>query len=207
MSVPLRASSDLGLSWSQVHNLARFISVAKFRPLIWRNTHPYIIADRLEEATDPELLRQDVRCDRSVILYGYNRGTYMRPGQTIHFAGVGDFTMADITVLDDPCPLPNKSTDKQKRRTLKAAEKTIYAPMCDVSGILFDKDATYIDIPDKHIVFSKPSMLFPGRPPALSLSLFLSLSLSLSSVIMPNRLQAGARLKPTAVCVCVCVCV
>ena len=34
--------------------------------------------------------------------------------------------------------------------------------MSDVSGILFDKDATYIDIPDKHIVFSKPSMLFPS---------------------------------------------
>jgi len=25
---------------TEVHNLARFISVAKFRPLIWRNTHP-----------------------------------------------------------------------------------------------------------------------------------------------------------------------
>ena len=27
---------------TEVHNLARFISVAKFRPLIWRNTHPYV---------------------------------------------------------------------------------------------------------------------------------------------------------------------
>lgn len=27
---------------TEVHNLARFISVAKFRPLIWRNTHPLV---------------------------------------------------------------------------------------------------------------------------------------------------------------------
>ena len=27
---------------TEVHNLARFISVAKFRPLIWRNTHPSV---------------------------------------------------------------------------------------------------------------------------------------------------------------------
>ena len=27
-------------------NLARFISVMKFRPLIWRNSHPSVLADR-----------------------------------------------------------------------------------------------------------------------------------------------------------------
>lgn len=31
---------------TEVNNLSRFISVMKFRPLIWRNTHPYILADR-----------------------------------------------------------------------------------------------------------------------------------------------------------------
>lgn len=30
----------------EVHNLCRFISVMKFRPLVWRTTHPYILADR-----------------------------------------------------------------------------------------------------------------------------------------------------------------
>ena len=39
---------------TEVHNLGRFISVMKFRPLIWRTTHPYILADRLEDITDPE---------------------------------------------------------------------------------------------------------------------------------------------------------
>ena len=31
---------------TEVHNLGRFISVMKFRPLQWRSTHPYILADR-----------------------------------------------------------------------------------------------------------------------------------------------------------------
>ena len=32
----------------EVLNLARFISVAKTRPLTWRLSHPYLIADRFE---------------------------------------------------------------------------------------------------------------------------------------------------------------
>ncbi len=32
----------------EVLNLARFISVMKFRPLNWRMTHPYLLTDRLE---------------------------------------------------------------------------------------------------------------------------------------------------------------
>ena len=30
----------------EIHNLGRFISVTKFRPLTWRISHPYILADR-----------------------------------------------------------------------------------------------------------------------------------------------------------------
>lgn len=30
-----------------VHNLARFIAVTKYRPLDWRCTHPYLLVDRL----------------------------------------------------------------------------------------------------------------------------------------------------------------
>ena len=32
----------------EVLNLARFISVMKFRPLSWRQTHPFLLADRFE---------------------------------------------------------------------------------------------------------------------------------------------------------------
>lgn len=30
----------------EVKNLGRFISVMKFRPLVWQQSHPYVVADR-----------------------------------------------------------------------------------------------------------------------------------------------------------------
>ena len=57
-------------------------------------------------------IRVDPKCDRSIYLYGYNRGTYLRSGQRVHVPGVGDFTMDDVCVLDDPCPLPSRDKDK-----------------------------------------------------------------------------------------------
>ena len=32
----------------EVLNLARFIAVQKFRPLTWRQAHPFLLADRFE---------------------------------------------------------------------------------------------------------------------------------------------------------------
>lgn len=56
---------------TEIKNLARFISVIKFRPLTWRTTHPYILVDRMEDLTPPELIRQKPKVDRTVSLYGY----------------------------------------------------------------------------------------------------------------------------------------
>ena len=89
--------------------MSLFISVMKFRPLIWRNTHPFILADRyvdagtagqrsagarpgvahallpphfssrMEDITDPEEKRQNPKCDRIISVYGYVRGTHFKP--------------------------------------------------------------------------------------------------------------------------------
>ena len=40
---------------NEVKNLGRFISVAKLRPILWRNSHPYVFCDRFEDLTDPEV--------------------------------------------------------------------------------------------------------------------------------------------------------
>ena len=56
---------------TEVKNLARFISVMRFRPLTWRTTHPYILADRIEDLTSAELIRQNPKIDRTISLYGY----------------------------------------------------------------------------------------------------------------------------------------
>lgn len=48
----------------EVLNLARFVSVAKFRPLAWRMAHPYVVADRMEDVTPRDDVRVDPKCDR-----------------------------------------------------------------------------------------------------------------------------------------------
>lgn len=49
-----------------------------------------------------------------------------------------------MAALPDPCPFPGK----QRRKGLNDRERLVYAPMADVGGLLFDKDAVYIDLPD-----------------------------------------------------------
>ena len=60
--------------------------------------------------------------------------------------GIGDFSVHNIADLPDPCPLP----ETLKKRTLIEKEKTIYAPMSGVGGIVYDKDAVYIDLGGSH---------------------------------------------------------
>ncbi|KAM8729636.1 ribosome biogenesis protein BMS1 homolog isoform 1-T4 [Acanthopagrus schlegelii] len=131
----------------EVKNLGRFISVMKFRPLVWQTSHPYVLVDRMEDLTDPERLRTDPKCDRTVSLYGYLRGTYLKNKGQVHIPGVGDFQVADVNFLPDPCSLP----DTQKKRALNEKERLLYAPMAGVGGVVYDKDAVYIDLPASHV--------------------------------------------------------
>lgn len=62
-------------------------------------------------------------------------------------AGVGDFQVADVNFLPDPCSLP----DAQKKRALNEKERLLYAPMAGVGGVVYDKDAVYIDLPANHV--------------------------------------------------------
>jgi ribosome biogenesis protein BMS1 len=132
---------------TEILNLSRFISVMKFRPLVFRNTHPYVLADRLEDLTPRELIRTSKgKCDRTVTLYGYVHGTNLRLGTKIHIPGVGDLDMSNVTLLGDPCPLPN--VDSEKRRKLSEKKKLlIHAPMSDVGGVVYDKDAVWVNVP------------------------------------------------------------
>ncbi|KAI8366196.1 hypothetical protein BD560DRAFT_400847 [Blakeslea trispora] len=139
----------------EIQNLSRFISVMKFRPLVWRNTHPYVVADRIEDLTDPELLHRKPNCDRTVTLYGYLRGTNLKPNMRVHIPGAGDHFLADVSVLADPCPLPDK-----ERKRLDEKHKLIYAPMSDVGGVMYDKDAVYINVPGH---FTKKSAYAPSE--------------------------------------------
>ncbi|KAJ3328140.1 Glycoside hydrolase 2 (Mannanase, beta-galactosidase) [Blyttiomyces sp. JEL0837] len=151
----------------EILNLSRFISVMKFRPLTWRNSHPYVLADRVEDLTDPEKVRTDPKCDRTVSVFGYLRGTNLKDSMKVHLPGVGDQRISHLSVLPDPCPLPDKV-----RKLLNDKHKLIYAPMSDVGGILYDKDAVYINVPgilSKGDLLETPDKLSEGEKMVLNM--------------------------------------
>lgn len=138
----------------EILNMSRFLSIMKNpRPLVWRNSHPYCLADRYLDVTPPTLIEENPKCDRTVALYGYLRGTnFSAQGARVHIPGLGDLSVSEVEGLPDPCPTPfldqaiQKATGKTHRRRLGEKQKVMYAPMSDVGGVLVDKDAVYVDV-------------------------------------------------------------
>ncbi|KAJ3093944.1 Glycoside hydrolase 2 (Mannanase, beta-galactosidase) [Phlyctochytrium planicorne] len=176
-----------------VLNLARFISITKLRPLIWRNTHPYVLVDRVEDLTDPELLQTNPKADRTVSFFGYLRGTNLKESTRAHIPGLGDVSLSEISKLPDPCPLPDKV-----RKRLTEKHKLIYAPMADLGGIVYDKDAVYIHVPghlshrdDSGDLSSGDKMVFDLQDSTTTLSERMnSTGMKLFSSSAPIQLQA-----------------
>ncbi|EDV52006.1 ribosome biogenesis protein BMS1 homolog [Drosophila erecta] len=131
---------------NEVKNLGRFISVMKFRPLQWRGAHSYLLVDRIEDVTNTDRVRRDPKCDREVVLYGYVRGVPLKQEHMVHIAGLGDARIDELNVIPDPCPLPGT----EKKRSLLEKERLLYAPMSGVGGIVYDKDAVYIELQGSH---------------------------------------------------------
>jgi hypothetical protein len=110
-----------------------------------------VLVDRFEDMTAAESVRQDLLCDRRIALFGYLRGCSLKPGARMHLVGMGDVTLADVSVLPDPCPLPGTG-----RRSLDDRQRLLYAPMSDVGRLLYDKDAMYVNIADHTVNFTQP---------------------------------------------------
>jgi len=79
--------------------------------------------DRHEDVTNPNLVEEDPECERSVTFYGYVRGTHFKPNMKVHLIGVGDFFTSEISVLPDPCPIPEKERDRKVRTVLHHVEQ------------------------------------------------------------------------------------
>ncbi|TVY71385.1 Ribosome biogenesis protein bms1 [Lachnellula suecica] len=137
----------------EIHNMSRFLSVMKNpRPLIWRNSHPYMIADSFRDLTNSVKTEEDSKCDRTIVLSGYLRGTnFAASGQKVHVAGLGDLPVAKIEALPDPCPTPYMDqmaaqvTGKSKRRRLDEKDKRMWAPMSDSKGLKIEGNQIFID--------------------------------------------------------------
>ena len=78
---------------AEVSNLARFVAVMNFRPLIWRNTHPSVLVDRVLDATPSEGFHQGAQYHpRQIVLFGYVRGSFLRLGMRVHVRMAQDET-------------------------------------------------------------------------------------------------------------------
>ncbi|KAI6199590.1 Bms1-type G domain-containing protein [Aphelenchoides besseyi] len=130
----------------EVKNLARFISVMKFRPMAWRDAHPFVICDRFEDITDPLITRDNPNIDRNVCLYGWVRGSHLKNRSAVHIPGYGDCRLSVVSALPDPCPFPQK----EAKRSLNQKERVIYAPFSGLGNIVYDKDAIYIETGGAH---------------------------------------------------------
>ncbi|KAI0755193.1 DUF663-domain-containing protein [Daedaleopsis nitida] len=181
---------------TEILNLSRFISVMKFRPLVFRNSHPYMLADRFEDLTPREEVRASKgKCDRTVTLYGYMRGTNYRLGTKVHVPGVGDLDVKSVQILGDPCPLPD--AESEKRRKLSEKKKLlIHAPMSDVGGVIYDKDAVYINVPGN---FTKGGMENPGEGEKMVLDLQ-DVNSTLEDVVAKSQIRLfGSSARPLSV--------
>ena len=101
--------------------------------------------------------------------YGYIQGCNLKKNQSIHLLGVGDFHIASLDRMPDPCPLPEKNIEKKGRRKLNEKEVLLYAPMSNIGKILYDKDAMqercvfvrcrYINLPSLHFTDEKSDLV------------------------------------------------
>ncbi|KAM4636632.1 ribosome biogenesis protein BMS1 homolog [Discoglossus pictus] len=176
----------------EIRNLGRFISVMKFRPLVWQTSHPYLLADRMEDLTNPEDIRVDPKCDRKVSLYGYLRGAYLKNKSQVHIPGVGDFALSEVSFLPDPCPLPNQ----EKKRSLNEKEKLIYAPLSGVGGVVYDKDAVYIDLGPHHVQQEQQRATKPSHELVQSL---ISTNVTIDSKMSSSKVSLFTDSKPLGV--------
>ncbi|KAG9138788.1 hypothetical protein Leryth_007419 [Lithospermum erythrorhizon] len=145
--------------WTEIYDGAKLFIYLGLSMESTLNVKYIILPDRFEDVTPPEKVETNNKCDRNVTLYGYLRGCNLKKGTRVHIAGVGDYSLAGITALADPCPLPSAA----KKKGLRDKEKLFYAPMSGLGDLLYDKDAVYININDHFVQFSMPANPEEGK--------------------------------------------
>lgn len=111
------------------------------------------MVDRHEDVTNPNTVEEDPECERTVTFYGYVRGSNMKSNTRVHLIGVGDFDISEVSVLPDPCPMPDREREIKSLRK----EALLFAPLANVGVVSFDSDAVYIDIGKAN--YTKPEHL------------------------------------------------
>lgn len=152
----------------EVKRLSLHLNRVKFRPLVWKNTHSYMLIDRVEDVSQTNKKDgEDERLagEKDVTLFGYVRGTHLKLSSKVHLLGVGDFPIHNMTILPDPCPVKGskdgalENGDKKAILNRKKQKETLlYAPMANVGRVSMDKDALYIEL--KNVHYTKKDQLY-----------------------------------------------
>jgi ribosome biogenesis protein BMS1 len=125
-----------------IHNLSRFISVIIPRKLDFKEQHPHLVVDRIEQT------------EGQPMVFGYVRGNDLirdEHQKQLLLSGMGMVQYEEIRKVHDPCPVGEAG----QKRGLRKHEKVLYAPQSDIGLAVYDETGDYVQIPDKHVVFTK----------------------------------------------------
>ena len=137
-----------------VKKLARSLGDISWHSTVWKDNHGFVVANRIEDLTPEEDKLPEPLSERKVALYGWLRGDFMKPSDTVHIPGYGDITMDELAPIDDP--LPNS---QEGRGNIKA----IFAPYSDTGGVTYDSDSIYVKINDKKLGADSAGKLTEGE--------------------------------------------
>ncbi|KAG0638403.1 hypothetical protein HOY80DRAFT_1137567 [Tuber brumale] len=138
----------------EIHNLSRFISVMKTpRPLVWRDSHYYRLADRLVDLAEPVARVDGAKVDRKVEWDRYVRGlSFPIEAGGLHIPSVGDWAVSCVKWLRDPCPsLGRAAVDRIGRKWLGDKQKLIYARMRAGSRLVAE-NSVFVDGSSHNVV-------------------------------------------------------
>jgi len=136
-----------------IHNLARFLSVLKWKSPEWRQKSSFLLADRFEYRREAELMS----------LYGYIRGTSLTE-RSFTIPGIGTLALEGIEEQTDPVP-QIQTEEKKTHRTLKQKERILYAPSSSVGNLKYDHSTGYLNLPDQYVMHSNRDIeaMTPGQ--------------------------------------------
>ena len=125
---------------SEMLTLQHYLHSVKATNVTWKGSHPYLLADRYEDITNND--ESDASdSNRTVAFYGYVRGKPLLPRQSVHLPGVGDYPVAHIMPLKDPCRTMKKSTT---RSLTGRSGRSVYAPQCDLGELSYQQDGVFV---------------------------------------------------------------
>ena len=128
--------------FKDIHNLSRFLSVIIPREMEFKKKHPHLLVDRVEKS------------DNRSMVFGYVRGGDLIQDQNqkqFLVSGLGMVNYSQVKKVHDPCPVGVSG----QKRGLRKNDKKLYAPQCNIGMALFDDTGDYVEIPDKHVVFTQ----------------------------------------------------